>query len=98
MVVTDALEGVINKTLWFHYDIGNDVLYLRRNDRRDAQAVGEDTPDGMILLRDAETDDTVGLTVVNWWRRFGRGELPDSISELAGHIEPFGQKMPAGAA
>lgn len=34
MVETDTIEGTINRTLWFHYDMSNDVLYLRYQDSR----------------------------------------------------------------
>jgi hypothetical protein len=29
MVVPESLEGIINRTPWFHYDVDGDVLYLR---------------------------------------------------------------------
>lgn len=95
MVAIDTLEGLINHSLWYHYDVTDDVLYLRLNARRDAEAVGEETDDGFILLRDAETDEAIGLTVVNWWRRFGHGTLPDSISEIHRLIEPLASKVAA---
>ena len=95
MVVTDVIEGVVDETLWFHYDITNDVLYLRLASHRERSTVGEETPDGFILLRDAETDEPAGLTVVNWWKRFGKGELPDSLSELERLIEPWARRLAA---
>jgi len=95
MVVTDCLEGVANGVLWFHYDMSNDVLYLRLLAHREAETVSEETPDGLLLLRRSDTDDPVGLTVVNWWKRFGKGTLPDSISELQRHIEPWAERVAA---
>lgn len=62
---------------------------------RSTNAVGEETDDGLILLRDAQTDAPIGLTVVNWWQRFGRGPLPDSIGELQRQIEPWAGKLAA---
>src|SRR5439155_1230338 len=29
MVVADTLDGTIHRTLWYHYDLVNDVLYVR---------------------------------------------------------------------
>jgi len=95
MGTVDTIEGIINGILWYHYDVGNDVLYLRLHDKLDAPALGDETEDGLILLRDEKTDQPVGLTVVNWWRRFGQGSLPDSLKEIQLRIEPWGQKLAA---
>lgn len=93
MVAIDTLEGFINTTLWFHYDVGGDVLYLRLASQRETETLGEETDDGYILHRDAHTGQPVGLTIVNWWKRFGQGDLPDSLSELERQIEPWAQKL-----
>ena len=98
MVITETIEGIVDSRLWFHYDMANDVLYVRLASHRDAPAVGEETPDGFILLRDAEADAPIGLTVVGWWKRFGRGELPDSIADLETHIEPWARRVATSAA
>jgi hypothetical protein len=95
MVVTDTLEGVVDGALWFHYDLTNDVLYVREASHRDAACVGEETGEGLILLKDPQSDRTVGLTVVNWWKRFGQGQIPDSISELQSLIEPWARRVAA---
>jgi len=95
MVVTDTIEGMVDGTCWFHYDLAADVLYIRLAARRDSPAVGEETADGFILLRDAETNEPVGLTVVYWWKRFGKGALPDSISSIQRLIEPWARRIAA---
>lgn len=95
MVTTDSLEGTINQSLWFHYDMAADVLYLRLVDARDNATVGEETAEGLILLRRESDDFPVGLTVVNWWKRFGEGELPDSIRKLESHIAPWAGRLAA---
>ncbi len=95
MVVTDTIEGTIDDALWFHYDVANDVLYLRLASAREAPTVAEETHEGLLLLRHEETNDPVGLTVVNWWKRFGQGDLPDSIKQLEHHIEPWAKRIAA---
>ena len=95
MVTTDAIEGTIESALWFHYDLADDVLYLRLASQREVPTVAEETEDGFLLLRRQDTDQVVGLTVVNWWKQFGEGELPDSIKELERHIEPWAAKVAA---
>lgn len=93
MVVTDALDGIINSQLHFHYDVGNDVLYLRRIDRKERECFGEETSDG-ILFRDSETDEPVGWTAFNWWKLLDGGPLPDSLSMLTRHIETWTRSHP----
>ena len=95
MVAIDTLEGVIDQTLWYHYDVGSDVLYLRLLSARNTPTVGEETDEGFVLLRDERTDRAVGLTIVSWWKRFGQGELPDSITQIQNRIEPWAHKLAA---
>jgi hypothetical protein len=97
MVKTDTIEGTIGsgaRRLWFHYDIGADVLYLRRESHRETATYAEETPDG-LLLRTQRGNRPVGLTVVNWWKRFGRGRLPDSIQRIGRSIEPWAEAIAA---
>jgi hypothetical protein len=75
--------------------VSGDVLYLRIASKRDVDTLGEETDDGFILLRDARTSNPVGLTIVNWWKRFGQGDLPDSLTELEHQIEPWARKLAA---
>ena len=91
----DTIEGTIPGDVWFHYDVGNDVLYMRLESKRRASTVGEETDDGVILLRDAKNRKPVGITVVNWWQRFGKGSLPDSFIEIQKKIKPWGKRLAA---
>ena len=95
MVRTDAIEGIVNDTLRFHYDLFADVLYLRLVDAEGVPTIGDLTDEGDILLRDEKTDRPVGLTVISWWKRFGSGPLPDSIREIQQRIEPLALKVAA---
>jgi uncharacterized protein YuzE len=91
----DTIEGTIPGNLWFHYDVGNDVLYIRLESKRRASAVGEETDDGVVLLRDEKSRKVMGITVVSWWKRFGKGALPDSFSEIQKKIKPWGKRIAA---
>lgn len=95
MVSIDTIEGIIDSALWYHYDVGDDVLYIRFAAKRDAETIGEETEDGLILLRDAKDGRSVGITVVNWWKRSGHGGLPDSIRQLQTYIEPWAKRVAA---
>jgi uncharacterized protein YuzE len=94
MVKVDAIEGTVDGVLWCHYDIENDVLYLRIESQRDAETYAEETDEG-LLLRRLDNDEVAGLTVVNWWKRFGTGQLPDSIHAIERAIEPWAKKFAA---
>ncbi len=89
------IEGVVEGTLWCHYDLANDVLYLRLLRDRQASTYSEETEDGYLIVRREDNDEVAGLTVVGWWKRFGTGKLPDSIHELEQAIEPWARKLAA---
>jgi hypothetical protein len=89
----DTIEGTIDAHLWYHYDMDNDVLYLRLASQRDVEAFGEETPDGFILLRNADND-VAGMTVVDYWRRFGEGRLQDvPLKTLSASIAARAQSL-----
>jgi hypothetical protein len=95
MVKVDTIEGVVDGVLWCHYDIANDVLYLRLAEERESPAYSEESDGGFLLVRREDNDKVVGMTGVNWWKRFGTGEVPDSIHELERAIEPWARKLAA---
>ncbi len=95
MVKVDVIEGVIDGVLWCHYDVTNDVLYLRHAAERETPTFAEETADGTLLARRQADGVVIGLTVVGWWKRFGTGKLPDSIRQLERAIEPWAKKVAA---
>src|SRR5438132_752638 len=66
MATAESLEGSLG-SLWFHYDLRNDVLYVRVLSRRDDEVSGEENDGGLIILRSLADDSVVGMTAVNWW-------------------------------
>ena len=95
MVKTDAIEGLIDERWWFHYDVAGDVLYIRAAGDRQAPVEGEESEDGAIRLYETGSERMVGLTIVNWWKRFGEGGLPDSLRQLEVRIEPWARQLAA---
>lgn len=99
---TALIEGVVSDSLWFHYDVENDVLYLQIAEKRGQEMFGEETPDGLILLRTSD-DGGAGMTIVNWWRRFGKGSvertsltsLRDRVAESARALTSAAWPIPA---
>jgi hypothetical protein len=95
MVKVDTIEGVIDDRLWLHYDMQNDVLYLHCVADRDASTYSEETEEGLLLVRREDNDNVAGMTIVNFWKRYGGGPLPDSIQALAEAIGPWADKLAA---
>jgi hypothetical protein len=93
MVIAGTLAGVVDSQVSFHYDLSADVLYLRLVDQSQGSPIGEDTDDDLVLFRDEETDQVVGLDVISWWKRFGEGSQRDSIQELTRRVEPLAQRL-----
>ncbi len=92
-VTVETIEGMIEETCWFQYDMLDDVLYLHLESHRDAPTTGETDKEGARLLRHAETGEPVGLSVFNWWRRFGDGPRPDGLSALCEQIVPWARRI-----
>jgi hypothetical protein len=95
MTLVDTVGGIVDGTISYHYDLVADVLYLRLLIAEETPTYGDLTDDGDILLRNETTNRPVGLTIVSWWKRFGHGALPDSISEIQKLIEPVAKKVAA---
>ena len=93
MVKVDTIEGVVDDTLWLHYDMESDVLYLRLVKDRDAATYSEESEEGFLRVRREDNDAVAGLTVVHWWGRFGQGQLPDSIHALEDAIAPWAERL-----
>lgn len=84
----EAPSGILPGGLHFHYDAESDVLYLRDSARLAVEAVGEETDEGVILLRGTEDDSPVGMTLANWWTRFGdRGPAPRTGAQLVPRLD-----------
>ena len=45
MVTTDTIEGVINGTISYHYDVFADVLYLRLIADMNTPSIGDENDD-----------------------------------------------------
>lgn len=97
MATVDTYEGVkgsIAEDVTFHFDLTNDVLYLRKSSTQEQECYGEETPDGFLLFR-TEADEFAGLTIVDYWKRFGVGSLEDvSLRGLRAEIETRAQALP----
>jgi hypothetical protein len=61
----------------------------------ESPSLGEETDDGLIELREEQSSRLIGITIVSWWKRFGKGVLPDSLRELHAKIEPWAEKVAA---
>lgn len=89
--VVETIEEVI-EDVWYRYDIADDVLCLRHASERDTASLAEETPDGFLVLRSERDERVIGLTIPNWWNRFGASELPGSMQKIQRRIEPWARK------
>ena len=97
MVTTNTIEGIINATLWFHYDVHNDVLHLQFVSTRGQETFGEETSDGLLLFR---TDDEhiAGMTIVDYWKRFGSGDIETlTLSLIQQQVEKAADRLSVAA-
>lgn len=90
-VVTDTLEGIVGNEVWYHYDLLDDVLYMRRSEDRNESTLVEETQDGLLLLTRKKDGKPVGITSVNWWKKLGHGAPPDSIRMIEATIEAWAE-------
>ncbi|MBK8395047.1 MAG: hypothetical protein IPL26_07340 [Leptospiraceae bacterium] len=89
MVITDTIEGIINNLIWFHYDLLNDVLYIRKKDFLKKDTFSEQRNDGILVITASDSETPVGYTVVNWWKKSEKKEIPDSLKEITSLIESY---------
>ncbi len=92
-MITDTIEGISETGVWFHYDLAGDVLYLRRAESRNERTYAEESEEGNLILHREDDERVVGLTAVNWWKRYGSGFPPDSLRGLEQSIEPWADRL-----
>lgn len=93
-LTVEGLDGFIGEDIKYHYDVHNDVMYLRLADKLKVESYGEETDDGLILLRALVGDEVVGITVIAYWTRFGTGRIEDApISHVAENAQDLAERM-----
>lgn len=68
------------KTMKFDYDRRFDTLYIALGDK--SNSYGDDSLDGAILMRDMETEDITGITILSFLKKYRSHlipKLPDSL-------------------
>ena len=88
-IKSNMIEGTIEDTIWFHYDLDNDVLYMRYVSMEGHRAFGEETDEGFTEFY-TEDDRFVGMTIIYFWKQFGKGALADaSHNDIRAKVEWF---------
>ena len=67
----------MDKVTQIFYDRESDVLYLSIGESR--RAISREVGDDVLLRIDPETENVVGLTIMNLASRFGEIESPQSL-------------------
>ena len=87
MVTAESLEGTIDDQWWYHLDVRNDVLYVTLLAERETPSVSEETPEGTFRVLRESDDVLIGYTLISWWKRFGTGAAPESLTQIKDSIE-----------
>ena len=78
----DTVQGRLPSGAIFHLDADNDVLYVWKDESSRCSTFGEETPEGYTAFH-GDSNELVGVTVVHFWRDFGRGSLEGApLSEI----------------
>lgn len=78
------MEQNIERQLRLSYDKEADVLYVSFGAPR--EAVSEETGEGMLLRRQPETGEIVGITVLDFEKRFERREGTAFLPIVLDHV------------
>ena len=62
------------QTKQIDYDSRFDTLYVALGDK--SNSYGDDSADDIILMRDMDTDEITGFTVLSFLRKYARAALP----------------------
>lgn len=62
------------QTMKFDYDKKFDTLYVALGDRRNSY--GDDSLNGVVLMRDIDTDDIRGITILKFLKKFETKSIP----------------------
>ena len=62
------------ENLRYDYDDKFDVLYVALGDRKNSY--GDDSQDGVIYLKDTDTDKLTGITILDFCKKRRMGKLP----------------------
>lgn len=58
----------------YDYDERFDVLYIALGDRNNSY--GDDSENGLVYLKDIDTDELTGITIMGFMRRYQNNTLP----------------------
>ncbi len=65
------------------YDSAYDVLYVRFNDS--TNVYGDEEPDNLVFFRDIDTDEFVGITIMDYMRMLKAGD--SRLSSVPSNID-----------
>lgn len=68
------------QTMKINYDHKYDTLYVAIADK--TNSYGDDSTDGIILMRDMDTDVLTGFTIMRFLNKYRQGTLPPLPPEI----------------
>ncbi len=79
------------RTMKINYDSRFDTLYLTFSSSDNSY--GDDSSDSIILLRDMDTEEITGLTILSFLKKYRAKTLPKRLSELDISIEALADEV-----
>lgn len=79
------------ESLKYNYDGKFDVLYIALGDR--SNSYGDDSERGLVYLRDIDTDELTGVTIMNFWRKYAANALPKLPFKIDGVLSELKKKI-----
>ena len=67
--------------LKFNYDNKHDILYVLLSNGKNS--LGDEEYDGLVVMRDENTDDITSLTIYGFFDKYQRDALPALPSEVS---------------
>jgi hypothetical protein len=97
VAIIETIKGIVDGNIDYHYDVASDVLYLCLVEALGRESYSEDLPD-VTLVRDMETDEVVGLTIISFWKRFGHGDIgAASLEDIQEAVRAKAHLIPVAA-
>ena len=85
MVVLEMQSILMMNRFQIDYDAKFDTLYVGYKCR--ATSYGDDSLGDIIILRDVDTDDVTGFTILSFLKKYHNNRLPKLPSEIECSIE-----------
>lgn len=82
---------MLKEKLKYNYDGKFDVLYLALGDK--SNSYGDDSEQDLIYLKDMDTDELTGVTIMGFLKKYISNSLPTLPIEISNVLPNIGMKL-----